>query len=106
MPRAPAPRLPSIAVEDDNVKRSVSIPKELDAELAAYAEFYFTQTGKRPRSADDVMTGLLGAFLAADAGFQKWKRDASGKATTGSPATHARKPGAANTTTATEGATA
>ena len=76
MSRPPAnPKLPSIAVEDENIKRSISIPRELDEELAAYTEYFQAHSGKKPRSFDDVIVGLLNAYLTGDVLFQKWKKD-------------------------------
>lgn len=76
MSRPPAnPKLPSIAVEDENVKRNISIPRELDEELAAYTEYFHAHSGKKPRSLDDVIVGLLNAYLTGDVLFQKWKKD-------------------------------
>lgn len=80
MSRPPStPKLPSIVVEDENVKRSINLPHELDDELAAYAEYFTAHSGKKPRSGDDVIVGLLNAYLANDVLFQKWKKDRSHK---------------------------
>jgi hypothetical protein len=80
MSRPPAnPKLPSIAVEDENVKRNISIPRELDEELAAYTEYFQAHSGKKPRSLDDVIVGLLNAYLTGDVLFQKWKKDRPAK---------------------------
>lgn len=82
MPRPPAVRLPAIAVEAETNKRYITLPVELDAELVLYAGYFKAQTGKAPRSPDDVITGLLSAFLDNDHGFQQWKKsqDAAGTA--------------------------
>ncbi len=76
MSRPPSiPRLPNIAVEDETTKRSIAISKALDAELATYGEYFTAIAGKRPRSHDDVIIGILGAYLAQDVCFQKWKKE-------------------------------
>jgi hypothetical protein len=76
MSRPPAaPKLPSITVEDDNVKRNINIPRDLDDELAAYTEYFQAHSGKKPRSTDDVIVGLLNAYLAGDVLFQRWMKD-------------------------------
>jgi|EndMetStandDraft_4_1072995.scaffolds.fasta_scaffold22842_3 hypothetical protein len=92
MSRPPAtPKLPSIAVEDENVKRSISIPRELDEELAAYTEYFQAHSGKKPRSLDDVIVGLLNAYLTGDVLFQKWKKDRTGHANGAGNGTFAAK---------------
>lgn len=95
MSRPPSnPRLPAIVVEDENVKRNLSIPRELDEDLAAYIEFFQAHSGKKPRSLDDVVVGLLNAYLTNDVLFQKFKKERPGRAN-GADHGFAAKPGKA-----------
>jgi len=73
------PKLPPIAVEDESVKRSLSLPSELDRDLALYAEYFQVQAKRKPRSSEDVMVGIITAYLAGDALFQRWKKDRGGE---------------------------
>lgn len=92
MSRPPAsPKLPAIAVEDENVKRSISLPRELDDELAAYAEYFQAHSGKKPRSSDDVIVGLLNAYLANEVLFQKWKKERPNRSNSSGVTTFAAK---------------
>lgn len=80
MPRvSDKPKLPAIAVEDETIKKTFALSKELDAEIGHYAEYFQASSGKKPRSLDDVMTGIMSAFLKDDSGFQKWKKEAKSK---------------------------
>ena len=82
MSRPPAaPKIPSIVVVEDIVKRTLSFTREQDAQLSLYAEYFHTRVGKKPRSNEDVALGLVLAWLDGDAAFHKW-RDAAPHAPT------------------------
>ncbi len=72
-----AVRLPAIAVEDELVKLSVQITRELSDEINQYAAYFEAVAGKKPRSQEAVVAGLLADCLGRDAAFQKWRKDAS-----------------------------
>ena len=76
MSRPPSrPRLPAIAVVEETGKRTLTLTRELSAEIALFAQYYEASAGKKPRSIDDVIVGLIAAYLASDAGFKKWRED-------------------------------
>ena len=92
MPRSPAPRLPAIPVEDELVKRKLDIPTELDVLLTEYRQYFESLTGKRVKSDEAVIVGILGDYLTCDLAFQNWRKaratPRSSPATKGNGASH------------------
>ena len=74
MPRVPVARFPSIAVSDELMKLRVDVTRELNAEIEEYAVYFTQHTGKKPRSQEAVIAGILADFLSHDAAFQKWRK--------------------------------
>jgi hypothetical protein len=80
-------RVPAISVEDEIIKKRLDLPAALDAELSAYGAYFESVTGKKPKSDDAVIVGILSDYLAGDSGFQAWR-----KAATKAPAGKAASP--------------
>lgn len=80
MPRSPVVRFPSIAVDDELVKLRVDITRELNTEIENYAAYFTEHTGKKPRSQEAVIAGILADYLRQDAAFQKWRKQRTTKA--------------------------
>ena len=74
MPRVPVARFPSIAVSDELLKLRVDVTRELNSEIEEYAAYFTEHTGKKPRSHEAVIAGILADFLRHDAAFQKWRK--------------------------------
>lgn len=83
MPRVPVARFPSIAVSDELVKLRVDITQEMGAEIEEYAAYFTEHTGKKPRSQEAVIAGILADFLSRDATFQKWRKMRASKSAQG-----------------------
>jgi len=55
------------------VKRSISLPRDLDAELQDYAAVYQRTYGQEAK-VNDLIPNMLQAFLASDAGFKRARK--------------------------------
>ncbi|MDA8094880.1 MAG: DUF2274 domain-containing protein [Betaproteobacteria bacterium] len=80
MPKQATSRFPAIAVDDEVIKLKVDITRELQQEIERYTAYFTEQTGKKPRSQEAVIAGLLGDCLDRDSAFQKWKKQRGDKA--------------------------
>ena len=74
MAKSPNKRLPAIAVEEQTVRVRVDLPEPLHQDVEYYARYFASVAGRKPRSMTDVIVGVLGEYLATDAGFSGWKR--------------------------------
>lgn len=79
MPRSPVVRFPAIAVDDELVKLRVDITRELNTEIEEYTAYFTEHTGKKPRSQEAVIAGILADYLRHDSSFQKWRKQRAGK---------------------------
>uniref|UniRef100_UPI0039F6C570 DUF2274 domain-containing protein n=1 Tax=Sulfuriferula sp. GW6 TaxID=3345112 RepID=UPI0039F6C570 len=80
MPRNPVARFPSIAVDDELVKLRVDVTRDLNTEIEDYTAYFTEHTGKKPRSQEAVVAGILADYLRHDAAFQKWRKQRATKA--------------------------
>lgn len=80
MARPVTRKLPSIAVEEDSIRTRVDLTQALHGELECYARYWTNETGRKPRSLNDVIVAILTEYLASDTAFQTWRRDRAGTA--------------------------
>jgi len=74
MPKAPKPKLPSIAIEDKSDKLSLSLPAGLHIQLEQFSEFFVAETGQKPSSLNCVIVGVITGYMDSHRHFQKWRK--------------------------------
>jgi len=78
-------RLPSIAVEEETIRMKLDVPEPLLLEIEGYARYFAAETGRKPRSMNDVILGILEDYMHGDAGFARWKRENPNSGASASP---------------------
>jgi len=73
--RGGARRLPSIAVEEETVRVKLDVPEPLLLDLEAYARYFAAETGRKARSMNDVILGIVGDYVRGDPEFVRWQRE-------------------------------
>lgn len=68
-------RLPSIAVEEETIRTRLDVPEPLLLELEAYARYFAAATGRKPRSMNDVILGIVEDYVHGDSVFARWQRE-------------------------------
>ena len=68
-------RLPSIAVEEETIRTRLDVPEPLLLELEAYARYFAAATGRKPRSMNDVILGIVEDYVRGDPDFARWQRE-------------------------------
>ena len=96
--RGGARRLPSIAVEEETVRVKLDVPEPLLLELEAYARYFAAATGRKPRSMNDVILGVVGDYVRGDPEFVRWQRENPQLDSTESPFSAKAEPRASATT--------
>ena len=68
-------RLPSIAVEEETIRTRLDMPEPLLLEIEAYARYFAAATGRKPRSMNDVILGIVEDYVRGDPDFARWQRE-------------------------------
>lgn len=67
--------LPAIEVKEELATRRLKLPKQLDSDIASFAQFYGGQTGGRVPEESAVIIGVLRDFFNGNVGFQAFLKD-------------------------------
>lgn len=67
--------LPEIAVKEELALRRVRLPRQLDTEIIAFAQFYGAQTGGAVPDENAVIVGILRDYLSSNAAFQRYRKE-------------------------------